>query len=64
MLSIPSAGEVSLEIVSVLGKVVAREVKNFDAGNHTVSVEMLPAGQYFVNIKQGSKKQTLRFMKK
>lgn len=64
MLSIPSAGEVSLEIVSVLGKVVAKEVKNFDAGNHTVSVEMLPAGQYFVNIKQGSKKQTLRFMKK
>lgn len=64
LLNVPSAGEVSLEIVSVLGKVVAREVKNFDAGNHSVSVEMLPAGQYFVNIKQGSQKQSLKFMKK
>lgn len=64
MLNIPSAGEVSLEIVSVLGKVVVKEAKYLDAGSHTISVENLPAGQYFMNIKKGSQKQSLKFMKK
>lgn len=64
MLTIPTAGNISLEIVSTLGKVVKKVENRFDVGNYMISVESLPAGQYFVNVRQGSQKQTLRFMKK
>lgn len=63
-MNIPAAGNVTLEIINALGKVQMNTTKHFEAGNQMISVANLPAGQYFVNIKQGSLKQTLRFMKK
>ncbi len=64
MLNITSAGEVSVEVMSALGKVLMKEKNYYGVGTHSVSIEKLPAGQYFVNVKQGSSKQTLKFMKK
>lgn len=64
MLNITSAGEVRVEVMSALGKVLMKETKNYGVGMHSISIEQLPAGQYFVNIKQGSSKQALKFMKK
>lgn len=64
VLTVPSAGDINWEVMSVLGKVLMRETRNYGAGTHSISIEKLPAGQYFVNIRQGYQKQTLKFSKK
>lgn len=64
MLNVPSAGDITLEIMNALGKVQMNTTKHYDTGSYAISVANLPAGQYFVNVKQGNHKQTLRFMKK
>ncbi|WP_407444159.1 family 16 glycosylhydrolase [Fibrobacter sp.] len=64
MLNVPTAGDVTVEIMNALGKVQMNTTKHYDSGSYMISVAKLPAGQYFVNVKQGSKKQSLKFMKK
>ncbi len=63
MLSIPSAGDISWEVMSALGKVLMKGAGSYDAGSHAISIEKLPAGQYFLNIRQSGKKQALMFKK-
>lgn len=63
MLNIPSTSDISWDIMSALGKVLMKGAGSYNAGSHAISIEKLPAGQYFLNIRLNNKKQSLMFKK-
>lgn len=63
LLQVPTSGNVSWVVYSMVGRKLLGETRNFSSGTHYLSLESLPAGNYIMRVKQGASSLSFRYGK-